>query len=186
MTETQGVKMMRRRQMLCAGAGLGLSGCGLSRIARGGETVSYALFNATRDQALEVSMMHRVGAKNELITAGPFRMYIPPPNAIGWQGGGALYMADTGHRVPERVLVSWRLPPKEGQEELKGDLMGPYEIELRSRIPKEVLEAVGISAQRMRLEIAVSVGVLPIQVRWQLTDFNRPHRQQTVYRGGDW
>lgn len=64
--------------------------------------------------------------------------------------------------------------------------MGPYEIELRSRIPAEVLEAVGIAAKDMILEIAISVGVLPIQVRWQLTDFNRPHRQQTVYRGGDW
>lgn len=176
--------MMKRRHMLCAGVGLGLSGCGLSTIARGGETASYSLFNGTKDQHFEMAGILRPGSKYEIVRV--LRMPAPPPNAIGWRGGGALAPADTGHRVPERVAVSWRLPPKPGQEELKGDLVGPYEIELRSRIPAEVLEAVGIAAKDMILEIAVSVGVLPIQVRWQLTDFNRPHRQQTVYSGGDW
>lgn len=176
--------MMKRRHMLCAGVGLGLSGCGLSTIARGGETASYSLFNGNRTQQFEMGKLTNA-LRNELLTEKRI-VHALAPEAPGWRGGGALAPADTGHRVPERVAVSWRLPPKLGQEALKGDLMEPYEIELRSRIPKEVLEAVGIAAKDMILEIAISVGVFPIQVRWQLTDFNRPHRQQTVYRGGDW
>lgn len=98
--------MMKRRHMLCAGVGLGLSGCGLSTIARGGETASYSLFNGTKDQHFEMAGILRPGSKYEIVRV--LRMPALPPNAIGWRGGGALAPADTGHRPPATGCQSVR------------------------------------------------------------------------------
>lgn len=173
---------MDRRQLLISIAPIALAACApAASILRRGESASYALFNPSHQHSFE---MGRLEDERGMLSE---RFNVPalPPGAPGWSGGGPLIPGDTGHRVPARVEVSWRLPPRAGQGRYKGDLVGPLELKLRSRIPKDVLSAA--TGRGRTLQIAVSVGVIPILVRWRLIEPNldgRGHREMS--RGGDW
>lgn len=175
---------MLRRNFLISLAPVALSACSpATTFMLRGETASYAAFNPSHESGFEMGRLE--AADEELLLDEGLTIPALPPGAPGWSGGGPLMFGDTGHRVPNRVKVSWRLPPREGQGRYKGDLVGPFTLELRSKIPDEVLNA---ATKRGRiLQIAVSVGIIPILVRWRLIEPNldgRGHREMS--RGGDW
>jgi hypothetical protein len=95
-------------------------------------------------------------------------------------------MPHMGEMIPERVSVSWRLPPREGQEMYRGDPVGPFELDINARVPANVRAAVRDSA-RYQLELAFGIGLEPVTLRWRLlewTDGMKSHRE--IRRGGDW
>jgi len=148
---------LTRRNALLISTGAWVSGCssaigGLMGIDDG-DHVAYSLWNAT-EADLHSSLL--VTADGQEVSGSPIQ---PKLNkSKGWQGGGLRKFPDAGHRIPERVKLSWRELPKEGQKVYQGDLVGPFELELRSRIPKDVLTQVRAS-RKYRLEMAFSVGV---------------------------
>lgn len=175
---------MDRRFFLVSLSAISASSCTPARsFLLRGETASYAAFNPSHQDGFEMGRLE--AADEELLLDEGLSIPALPAGASGWSGGGPLIPGDTGHRVPQKVRVSWRLPPREGQARYKGDLVGPFEPRLRSKIPDEVLRA---ATKRGRiLQIAVSVGVVPILVRWRLIEPNpdgRGHREMS--RGGDW
>lgn len=77
--------------------------------------------------------------------------------------------SDLGMRIPEKVAVSWRDLPEKGKESYTGTLHGPHIVNIRSRIPAEVL-----SQARKRgfmVEISLEIPSVPIVMNWQLVDY---------------
>jgi len=147
-----------------------------------GDHVAYSLWNATESD-LQSTLL--VAADGQEISGSPIQRNIG--RSKGWQGGGLRKFPDAGHRIPERVKLSWRELPKAGQKVYQGDLVGPFDLALRSRIPADVLSQVRAS-RKFRLEMAFSVGVQPIQFRWRLVqaDLDNSSPLVEVRRGGDW
>ena len=85
------------------------------------------------------------------------------------------------------MKLSWHELPKTGQKVYQGDLVGPFDLALRPRIPNDVLAQVRAS-RKYRLEMAFSVGVQPIEFRWRLVqaDLDNSTPRVEVRRGGDW
>jgi hypothetical protein len=160
-----------------------VGGCAFDSAARPwGESASYALFSASHEKSYQMAdLMIDEGFLDE-------RYDVPalPPGAPGWNGGGLFQSGFNGHRVPERVWVSWRLMPRADQQHYNGDLVGPFEVALRSQIPEEVLLELGNPTVPRRLEVAVSVGVLPVRVRWRLVSVSKSKELVPLRRGGDW
>ena len=175
-----------RRNALLISTGVWVSGCssalgGLVGIDDG-DHVAYSLWNAT-EADLQSSLL--VSEDGREISGSPIQ---PKLNrSKGWQGDGLIKFPDTGHRIPERVKLSWRELPKAGQKVYQGDLVGPFDLALRSRITNDVLTQVRAS-RKYRLEMAFSVGVQPIQFRWRLiqADLDNSTPRVEVRRGGDW
>jgi len=156
------------------------SGCASNR----GENVSYAIWNHDTSATLQKTSLDdgKGGSYSGAGVAHP-----RPINSIGWQDRGASYAAFLGARVPDYVFVSWRKMPKDGQKIYEGDLVGPFRITLRSRIPADVLEKV-TGNNRYWVEIGVSAGVEPILVRWNLVDYKPSSGRpgiEILQRGGD-
>ena len=122
----------------------------------------------------------RTGFLNEAHDINPL-----PAGAAGWSDGGPMQSRLNGHRVPEQVWVSWRLPPRADQPRFEGDKVGPFRIALRSQIPPEVLLA---ATKRLHIvEMALSVGVQPVRLRWRLiAPCKDDYGFCELRRGGDW
>ena len=94
--------------------------------------------------------------------------------------------SDLGKRIPEKVAVSWRDLPENGQPSYTGTQHGPHIVDIRSRIPAEVL-----SQARKRgfmVEISLEIPAVPIVMNWQLVDYqlDDPNGQKVKLRqGGD-
>ena len=148
-----------------------------------GENVSYAIWNHDTSSPLQkISLDDGKGGRY----SGADERSPRPQNSIGWQDRGASYGAELGGRVPDYVFVSWRKMPKDGQKIYEGDLIGPFKLALRSRIPSEVLKKI-TGNRRYWLEIGVSAGVEPILVRWNLVDYESGQIGiKILQRGGDW
>ena len=76
--------------------------------------------------------------------------------------------SDLGKRIPEKVAVSWRDLPENGQPSYTGTQHGPHIVDIRSRIPAEVL-----SQARKRgfmVEISLEIPAVPIVMNWQLVE----------------
>ena len=109
-----------------------------------------------------------------------------PRGAPGWSFGGPTWLPHTGGRIPARVRISWRLPPRDGQEMYRGDPVGPFELDINALVPANVRAAVRNSS-RYQLELAFGIGLEPVTLRWRLLEWAegmKSHRE--VRRGGDW
>jgi hypothetical protein len=162
---------------------LSIIGCAHSGIMKSaGDHVSYAVWNHRTDITVDEPKL--VDANGKTLASG-LSDYPRPIDSIGWQGRGATLTGDNLQSgVPEQVVVSWRMPPKSGQLLYEGDLVGPFTIPLRSRIPQDVLNKVK-GSKIYKLEIGVSVGVEPILVRWQLVEYLSTGLHE-IRRGGNW
>lgn len=180
------MKNLSRRTALLMSTGVCVSGCGSSLGGLmgidDGDHVAYNLWNAT-EYDLQSSLL--VTADGREISGSPIQAKLN--KSKGWQGDGLIKFPDAGHRIPERVKLSWRELPKAGQKVYQGDLVGPFDLALRSRIPNDVLALVRVS-RKYRLEMAFSVGVQPAQFRWRLVqaDLDNSTPRVEVRRGGDW
>lgn len=144
----------------------------------GGENVSYAIWNRSGNHAIEDARLFVPGERGEQVwIAASSRQEALPRGEVGWQSGGTAYLPDVGHRLPDRLYATWRSA---------GMSRGPYPIELRARIPADVLEKVRGNV-RYQLEIGIGAGDGPPTVRWLLSE-KVPARlgTQVVRRGGNW
>ena len=151
-----------------------LGGCAAQAmgVMRRGENAGYGDVNVSsrnleQIRVADASNPERMYASPLGAPAGvsPGREY-PKTNRIA--AGHNRYMADTGHKVPEAVLVSWREMPALGAQPYTGQLFGPYRIVVRSRIPASVLQQ--IRQDKVRIDIGFSVGMVPPIMQWRLVD----------------
>lgn len=92
-------------------------------------------------------------------------------------------MADTGHKVPEEVEVSWRKMPPPSDNPYVGEQIGPFRIKVRSRIPEEALKL----ARREGYSIGIrfSVGKEPVMLCWGAVAPESDFRgRSTIMAGG--
>jgi hypothetical protein len=80
--------------------------------------------------------------------------------------GNNRYMSDTGHKVPEAVLISWREMPAPGGQPYTGTLVGPFKILVRSKIPPAVLDQA--RKETVHIDIGFTSGMLPPIMQWRL------------------
>lgn len=167
-------KMIRMRQWLALVVMTTLVACG----SRGGENVTYAIWNRSGSHGLEDAALFITNGRGEKYWLAMSARQDPlPPGEAGWQSGGSAQLPDAGHRVPEQLQAAWRSG---------GMQRGPLAIELRARIPADVLEKIRGNT-RYQLEIGVGAGDNRPTVRWRLIEKvpDKPGMQE-VQRGGDW
>lgn len=171
--------------------------------------VSFSFWNATDEDVAE-AFVHDANGRLLYETLG----FVPASiNFQGWRSGSGLVTEFVD--FPSPVLISWRKPsPKEtsaqrcrrrmendcenlgspGQVMYRdGELIGPFHVDLRSRIPDRewgLLQRRGLYTE---LAFGFSVGVNPPQVRWVLTGseegatpFAEDPRITSLSYGGDW
>jgi hypothetical protein len=151
-----------------------------------GENVCYGASNRSRRELEQVRVVRASGPNRDLFAqAGqpPIseenrkRIWgdktgdnLPYPKAHRLRsmgpGGGYCNRADTGKRVPDKALVQWREMPPPGGAPYTGELKGPYEVEVRSRIPAHVLKLA--EQQEYTLRISFSAGETPVWFDWGL------------------
>ncbi|MHB1333125.1 MAG: hypothetical protein ACYCY1_11055 [Sulfuriferula sp.] len=140
-----------------------LSGCASAGLFSQGETAGYSSWNNSDEEVQNIDIVGIYPEKKQLILS--FLRGEPyPDRRIQGFVGNVQYMSDTGHKVPEKVEVSWRKMPPPGGQPYTGKLMGPYQVVVRSRIPEQALRM----ARRdgYSLGINFSVGKLPILLCW--------------------
>ena len=172
--------------------------------------VSFSFWNAT-DEDIAMAFVQDLNGKTLYEEEGFVPISISPG---GWLvGSGANFYWPDFHR---EVLVGWRRPsPLETPAERcwrrkepgcaqlpgiqspimrrDGELIGPFRVDLRSRIPDHewgLLQRRGLYTE---LAFGFSVGVNPPQVRWVLTGseegttpFAEDPRITSLSHGGDW
>ena len=87
--------------------------------------------------------------------------------STSWQIGA--FIPDSGDPVPEQVEIRWRKLPKQGQAIYRGDIEGPYAIQVRSRIPVDVLKK--SREDGYDLSLMFLVGRSPVTFCWRLGDY---------------
>ena len=144
---------------------------------RGGEHVTYAIWNRSSQEIDDARLFIMNGRGEQNWLAVNPRMYPLPPGAAGWQSGGSAFLPDVNHRVPEKMNVSLF---RDGRPE------GPVVVDLRAKIPAEVLEKIRGNV-RYELQIGIGAGINPPAVRWVLYE-TVPDKlgPQELQRGGDW
>jgi hypothetical protein len=157
-----------------------LSGCVSARLFSQGENVGYSFWN---DSDKDVEKMEIIGIYQDR------RKYLISSSvakAAGWKTrwfvGGSQYMSDTGHKVPEAMDVSWRKMPPPGGQPYTGELMGPYRILVRSRIPQEALQLARQDGYSLGIE--VSVGKQPTLLCWGVVTKKGASLLGTIMSGG--
>lgn len=92
-------------------------------------------------------------------------------------------MSDTGHKVPEEMLVSWRKMPPPGGKPYTGAPSGPYRIKVRAIIPEEALRLA--SRDEHSLGISPSVGKEPVLLCWVLANTSKSdYRGRSIIMAG--
>lgn len=163
---------MQRRIIMLGGVLQFLSGCAAQAmgIMRRGENAGYGVQNVGPRELEQVEL---VDATN------PDRSYFGQsgqPSGInpGFKhaknkriaAGNNRYMSDTGHKVPEAVLISWREMPAPGGQPYTGTRVGPFKILVRSKIPPAVLEQA--RKEKIHIDIGFTSGMLPPIMQWRL------------------
>lgn len=158
-----------------------LSGCVSAGLFSQGENASYSFWNNASE---EVESVEIVGLyqdhKKHLISSSRAK-------AAGWNTrwfiGGSQYMSDTDHKVPEEAEIRWRkLPPLDGKP-YTGEVVGPFRVKVRSRIPDEALKL----ARREGYSIGIrfSVGEEPVMLCWGVVAPESDSRgRSTIMSGG--
>jgi len=163
-----------------------LSGCASAGLLSRGENAGYSFWNNSNE---DIEAVKIVGIypdyKSELIGASrsePVRRYVPLGQPILGFVGGNQYRADTSHKIPEKVEVSWRKMPPPGGQPYTGELMGPYQVVVRSRIPQKALELANRDGYSLGLEF--SVGKQPVLLCWGVATKKGAGLLGTIMSGG--
>lgn len=172
--------MIRIWEAMVMIASICLSGCVSAGLTSRGENATYSYWNNASE---DVESVEIVGVyqdhKKYLISSSRAK-------SAGWNTrwfiGGNQYMSDTGHKVPEQVEVSWRKIPPVGGKPYSGELMGPYRVAVRSRIPEEALKL----ARRVGYSIGIefSVGREPVMLCWGVVTKDGGSLLGTIMSGG--
>jgi hypothetical protein len=73
---------------------------------------------------------------------------------------------DNKQRIPDRVSVSWLDMPEQGNSSYSGKINGPFIVEIRSRIPAEILQYAQKRFFSVRISLIINSG--PISMNWAL------------------
>lgn len=73
---------------------------------------------------------------------------------------------DNKQRIPDRVSVSWLDMPEQGNPSYSGKINGPFIVEIRSRIPAEVLQYA--KRRLFSIDIGLAINNGPVLVDWAL------------------
>ena len=161
---------MRTKAIIMLALIQSLMGCAAQAmgVIRGGENAAYG---ATNNSSNDVEQVRVIDAKPNSDFWVFSQSYQPAAPRVKYGFGGNQYRSDTGHKVPEAVLVTWRELPAPGQPPYTGTLHGPYKVQIRERIPKEVLAMA--KEEGLVMQVSLTAGQLPILFNWMLTDFQR-------------
>jgi len=164
-----------------------LSGCVSAGLFSHGENASYSFWNNS-DEVVGNIVTVGIYADNKkryfdsASRSEPVRRHVQFGQPIHGFIGGHQMMADTGHKVPEDVEVSWRkmLPPSDNP--YIGEQIGPFRVKVRSRIPQEVLQMA--RQDGYSLGIKISIGKEPILLCWGIVTKNGAKLLGTIMAGG--
>ena len=184
---------MQRRIIMLGAALQFLSGCAAQAmgVMRRGENAGYGASNVSSQKLQDVQVVDAANPDRsyagQLGAPAGLNPGIKYPKTARIAAGHNRYMSDTGHKVPEAVLVSWREMPAPGGQPYTGTLFGPYRIVVRSRIPAEVLDK--IRKDTMHIDIGFSAGMVPPIMQWRLIDdaagSDMQGRPKILAEGGD-
>lgn len=157
-----------------------LSGCAAQAmgVMRRGENAGYGASNVSSRELEQVRVVDAANPDREYFGQSgqpvmTYGNYVPPPGTKTRPSYGAnRYMSDTGHKVPEAILISWREMPPPGGQPYTGKLVGPFKILVRSKIPPNVLEQA--RRDKVSLNFGFSAGEVPPYMVWRLEDENVP------------
>lgn len=157
-----------------------LSGCVSAGLLSQSENAGYSFWNNSDE---DIEAVKIVGIypeyKSELIGASQAKA---AHWSTRWFVGGNQYRADTGHKIPEEMEISWRkIPPPNGQP-YTGELVGPYRVLVRSRIPREALQLARRDGYSLGLEF--SVGKQPVLLCWGVATKKGSSLVGTIMSGG--
>lgn len=148
-----------------------------------GENASYSVRNIAPREMEDVQVVGATGMPYAGQLRQPANTWKPSPQhprQMPSFGGNHL----NPHKIPEEVLITWREMPPSGGQPYTGELNGPYQVKVRERIPKEVLNAA--SKNGYLVELSFSAGELPIRFNWKLIDFvSLKHGTKDWCIGGD-
>lgn len=157
-----------------------LSGCVSAGLFGQGENAGYSFWNNSDE---DIEAVKIVGIypeyKSELVGASQAKA---ANWSTRWFVGGNQYRADTGHKIPEEMEISWRKMPAVGGKPYTGDLMGPYRVQVRSRIPKEALQLARRDGYSLGLEF--SVGKQPVLFCWGVVTKRGANLLGAIMSGG--
>lgn len=182
-----------RRLMLAVSALVPLAGCtvvaGVSRTMQGigGEDASYTLVNLS-SQTLE-SLLCSAPNQPGVVYASNVSQdsNLDMLQYVGLSVGASLhyYPRASGHKIPEKVAVSWRDLPPPGGKAYSGLLHGPFILDVRSRIPAEVLRQVRSDPFVAVLSFGAGKGERAL-FNWALVDYNPDtFEKKIVQQGGE-
>lgn len=97
--------------------------------------------------------------------------------------GGHRFDADSAHRVPDQVQVTWRDMPEPGAKDYTGKLHGPYTVKVRSEIPAQYLRQAGDPDHVMGISILFNEG--GARLNWKLIHMLPLGESKTIAEGGD-
>lgn len=164
-----------------------LAGCGSvgAGLFSSGENISFSFWNAS-SRELESLAVTKPG-EPRVKWASQGGMKPRPSGSKEPSFGGDRYFADNNQKIPEEVDVSWREMPPPGGAPYTGELKGPYRMEVRSRIPPDILKMAGKNGYV--LSVTWSMGVEPVKFNWKLEsrtfDKNDVGTSKELARGGD-
>ena len=165
---------MQRRIIMIGGLLQFLGGCAAQAmgIMRRGENAGYGARNVGPRELEQVKVVDASNPDREYFgqSGQPAKAYPPslPVSSRNPGYGGNQYMSDTGHKVPEAILISWREMPAPGAPSYTGTLIGPFKISVRSKVPPEVLAQA--QKDRISLNFGFTSGLVPPYMVWQLEE----------------
>jgi hypothetical protein len=93
-------------------------------------------------------------------------------------------LQDNKQRIPDKVGVRWQDYPGDGKPSYTGKLNGPYVVEIRPKIPKEVLRYATKRFYSIQIGLGINDG--PITMNWALHRLPQsPGEQGYLCVGGD-
>jgi hypothetical protein len=159
-----------------------LSGCVSAGLFSQGETVGYSAWNNSDEKVQNIEIVGIFPDRKQLILSFLGGDPYPVRRVQGFVGN-VQYMSDTGHKVPEEVEVSWRKVPPGDSKPYSGELMGPYRIVVRSRIPEAAFKLARRNGYS--LGINFSVGKEPLMLCWGVVGTDKSdHRGHSVIMSG--
>lgn len=172
---------MNRRILMATGTIAFLTGCAARAggLFSSGENADYGATNVSTRELEQVRVMDGAKLDTWYFSQSGQPAYNRNPNnpRVMPSFGGNRYMSDTGHQIPEEIVITWREMPPAGGQPYTGELKGPYRVKIRSRIPGQVLKQARHDG--FVIQIGLTAGELPIVFQWQLVD----EKKGTDYRG---
>jgi hypothetical protein len=169
-----------------------LTGCAAQAMGmlRSGENASYSVNNIAPRELEQVRLVDGMNPDRWYFSqsgqaANTWKPSAKYPKSMPSFGGNQ-YSSDSGHKIPDELLVSWREMPAPGSQPYTGEAKGPFRIKVRSRIPEDVLRQ--IRREGVSLQLSFTAGELPILFNWKLVDYHRESALigiEVLRQGGD-